>query len=91
MYGRTPLFPPGCGGANSMRMPLFDNCRTPCRTDCGECQTVRICNPACRDEYVDVELCVDACGNLSICVHRPPAPCKAPRRGCRSEWARWNS
>lgn len=88
MYGRIPLFPPACG--SSVRMPLFENCREPCR-GCGDCQTVRICNPACRGEYVDVELCVDAGGNLSICVHRPPTPCRPPRRHCGSDWARWNN
>lgn len=85
MYGRMPLFPPGCGSC--MRMPLFDACRGV--PGCGECQTVRICNPACRDEYADVELCVDPEGNLSICVHRPPRPCTPPRRRTRCDCAPW--
>ena len=92
MYGRIPLFPPSCGCSGSMRMQLFDNCREPCRSTCEECQTVRICNPACSGEYADVELCVDAGGNLSICVHRPPRPCRQPRckSRCSSDWVRWN-
>ncbi len=91
MYGRTPLFPPNCGCSSSMRMPLFDNyCASSCRGGCEDCQTVRICNPICREEYADVELCVDAGGNLSICIHRPPRPCRPPRRRCKSDWARWN-
>ena len=90
MYGRTPLFPPSCCNS-SMRMPLFDNC-TPCKNACEDCQTVRICNPVCRDEFVDVELCVDSGGNLSICVHRPPKPCRprSCRNRCHSEWTQWN-
>ena len=93
MYGRSPLYPPNCSCSSSMRMPLFDNCRESCRGGCEDCQTVRICNPACREEYVDVELCVDGGGNLSICVHRPPKPCCRPRRKarCCSEWTQWNS
>jgi len=87
--GRMPLFPPGCSRESSMRMPLFDSCR-----GCGfpvseDCQTVRICNPACREEYVDVELCVDGGGNLSICVRRPPRPCPPPRRKNRCDCPPW--
>lgn len=83
-YRRMPLFPPGCDPNHSLRMPLFDNC-TPCRPR-EECQCVHIQNPACPGEYADVELCVDDCGNLSICVKRPgrtclPKTCR-PRPGC---------
>lgn len=83
MYGRIPLFPPSCG-ASCMRMPLFDGCRPACPPPCcgEECQSVRIFNPACREEYVDVELCVDGDGNLSVCVRRPPRPCPQPRKRC---------
>ena len=73
-----------------MRMPVFDGCRSSCNSSCCEdCQTVRICNPACRDEYVDVELCVDGDGNLSICVRRPPRSCCQPRRRSRCDCAPW--
>jgi len=67
MYGRMPLFPPSCG-PDCVKMKLFDE--RGCCTCGNECQTVRICNPACPDEYADIELCVDPCGNLSVCVHR---------------------
>ncbi len=98
MNGRVPLFPqscrPGCSSGSSMRVPIFDRrpgcCPEPC---CEDFQLVRICNPACREEYVDVELCVDAGGCLSICVHRPPKPpCRPPkrRRSCECrELAPW--
>jgi len=74
-YGRMPLFPGGCGGDGCVRVPLFGG-ECGWRNACNDnCQTVRICNPACPGEYADVELCVDSCGNLSICVHRPPKDC----------------
>lgn len=92
MYGRMPLFPPACSSRSRMCMPVFDDCRLSCGSSCCEdCQTVRICNPACRDEYVDVELCVDGDGNLSISVHRPNRPCRQQRHRpkCGSEpWCR---
>lgn len=77
-YGRIPLFPPACMPGSSLRVPLFDSCER-CRPR-QDCQCVRICNPACPEEYADVELCVDGDGNLSICVKRPPKPCAPPRR-----------
>lgn len=81
-YGRMPLFPPSCG-SDCVKMKLFNECECPPQSNC---QTVRICNPACPSEYADVELCVDSCGNLSVCVHRNS--CCAPERrrkrcGCR--------
>ena len=82
-HGRMPLFPPACTGGNTLRMPLFDGHE--CIRNREECQRVCIRNPACPDEIAEVELCVDCDGNLSICVHRPPRPCCAPRRkrcGC---------
>ena len=72
-YGRIPLFPGGCRDS-CMRMPLFGDDGNRCGCD-ERCQTVRICNPACPGEYADVELCVDSCGNLSICIRRPPGKC----------------
>jgi len=80
-YRRIPLFPSACPSGSSLQMPLFGGCESYCRRE--ECQTVRICNPACPEEYADVELCVDADGNLSICVRRPPKPCPPPRQRCR--------
>jgi len=79
-YGRLPLFPPACGLRNAMCVPLFDNCS--CRTSREECQCVHIRNPACPEEYADVELCVDGDGNLSICVRRPQKSCKRRRLSC---------
>jgi len=83
-YERMPLFPPPCGSRSSLQLPLFDPCA--CAAD-NACQCVRVRNPYCPTEYADVELCVDAGGNLSICVHRPPQNCRPPRRknkcGCR--------
>ncbi len=80
MYGRMPLYPQSCGG-DCVKMKLFDEHRC---CGCGnECQTVRICNPACPDEYADVELCLDSCGNLSVYVHRSRCCNEKPRRsGC---------
>lgn len=75
-YGRIPMFPPACGTGSSLRLPVFGGCDPCCTRE--ECQTVRICNPACPAEYADVELCVDSDGNLSICVRRPPKPCAPP-------------
>ena len=80
MMDRIPLFPPGCGGSD-FRVPLFDNgCG---RQSCADCQTVRIRNPANPCEVAEVELCVDAMGNLSVCVRRPPQCFERPHRGCR--------
>jgi len=84
-----PLYPGSCDGESCVRMSLFDSGRgCACegwRRDCEErCQTVRICNPACPGEYADVQLCVDHCGNLSICVHRPSGDCIRRDRRCRS-------
>lgn len=73
-YRRMPLFPPACGSNSALHMPLFDIC-DPCR-ERQECQCVRLRNPGCPGEYADVELCVDMDGNLSICVKRPPKPCR---------------
>ena len=79
-YRRMPLYPPGCDMGSSLQVPLFENCS---RYRPGEeCQCVHIENPSCPGEYADVELCVDECGNLSICVKRPPKPCNAGR--CKS-------
>lgn len=78
-YRHMPLFPPGCDMGSSIRMPLFERCD--CIRPRTQCQCVHIENPSCPGEYADVELCVDECGNLSICVKRPPKPCK-PRRPC---------
>ena len=80
-YGRMPLFPSSCAPQSSLQMPLFNGCECPPPPppqDC--CQCVRLQNPACPGEYADVELCVDAGGNLSICVRRPPKPCVQPRK-----------
>lgn len=77
-YGRMPIFPPACTSGSKLCMPLFNSCEPCCGRD--QCQSVRICNPACPGEYADVDLCVDADGNLSICVRRPPKPCPPPRR-----------
>lgn len=77
-YGRMPLFPPACGDREMLHVPLFDTGK--CCSPREECQCVRICNPACPGEYADVELCVDECGNLSVCIKRPPKPCPPPRR-----------
>lgn len=90
-YGRMPLFPPACGTQNALSMPLFDSCG--CARPREECQCVHIQNPACPGEYAEVELCVDAFGNLSICVRRPPKPCCPPPRRCKprcdcSNWTR---
>lgn len=83
--GRLPLFPPDCMPQNTMHMPLFDPCDR-CRRRT-ECQCVHIENPACPGEFADVELCVDADGNLSICVRRPPRACRPPRRQrCCDPW-----
>lgn len=78
--GRIPLFPGGYDRDECVRMSLFGSDYSRCcdhwHNACdGRCQTVRICNPSCPGEYADVELCVDNCGNLSICVHRPPKDC----------------
>ena len=82
-YGRMPLFPPACAPGNSLQMPLFGGCEPPPPPPQENCKCVRIQNPANPCEYADVELCVDAMGNLSICVRRPPKPCIQPRRKCR--------
>lgn len=80
MVEKMPLFPPGCGGSD-FRLPLFDNgCG---RNPCADCQTVRVRNPANPCETAEVELCVDAMGNLSICVRRPPLCCSRPPHGPR--------
>lgn len=86
--GRIPLFPPGCMPQSNLQLPLFDCCDRGRRR--GECQCVRMENPACPGEFADVELCVDMDGNLSICVRRPPRPC-APRRrpGGRCDCIPW--
>ena len=86
-YGCIPLFPPGCPRP-CREMPEDCGCRPERRP--GECQRVCIRNPACPEETAEVELCVDCDGNLSICVHRQPRPCRKPlgdRCGCRcSGW-----
>ena len=90
-YGRMPLFPPAGAHQNCLCVPLFDGCC--CQRPREECQCVRLQNPACPSEFADVELCVDADGNLSICVRRPPKPCCMPPKkpkphcGC-SPWMR---
>ena len=78
-HGRMPLFPPSCMPRSTMHMPLFDPCDCCCRPR-EQCQCVHIENPACPGEFADVDLCVDADGNLSICVRRPPKPCMPHRR-----------
>ena len=79
-YGKIPLFPGG-GSDGCMRVPLF-GCESG-RGGCDDrCQTVRVCNPECPGEYADVELCVDNCGNLSICIRRPSGRC-CDKRGYR--------
>ena len=83
VYGRMPLFPPACG-QDCVKMKLFDE--HTCCAPHPECQCVRICNPACPEEYADVELCVDSCGNLSVCVHRNS--CCMPERRRRSRCCR---
>lgn len=84
--GRIPLYPGGCDRDDCVRMPLFGgewrHCGAGNAACDGACQVVRICNPACPGEYADVELCVDHCGNLSICVRRPPKDVCVRRRGC---------
>ena len=77
MYGSMPLFPPSCG-QECVKVKLFDEHHCCGRGD--QCQRVRICNPACPDEYADVDLCVDSCGNLSVCVHRNNCCMGHPRR-----------
>ena len=72
-YRHMPLFPPSCDTNSSMCMPLFDR-HDRCMPR-EECQCVHIRNPACPEEYADVELCVDCDGNLSICVKRPTRTC----------------
>ena len=73
-YGRMPLFPGGCAENSCLRVPLFGEAER--WSSCGgQCQSVRFSNPVCPGEYADVELCLDSCGNLSICVRRPPGDC----------------
>lgn len=85
--GRIPLFPGGCDRERCVRMSLFgDDCG--CGGDWRGCcdnrsQRVRVCNPARPGEYADVELSVDQCGNLTVCVHRPPTDCCDRRKRCR--------
>ena len=89
-YDRMPLYPPmggRCdGGGDCYRMPLFRP--EPCMSrGCGcPARTVRLENPACPDEWAEVTLSVDECGNMVICVHRaPPRRCCEPRprrNGC---------
>ena len=75
-WERMPLYPgerrTGCG---SYQIPLFGDGRRPGGESCSN-QTVRLENPCCPGECASVTLSVDACGNLSICVHRDP-----PRSG----------
>ena len=72
-----------CGDRDSWRMPLFDcECRNTVR-DCG-CggQTVRLENPCCPGEFAEVNLSVDPCGNLVICIHKDLWNCRRPKKRC---------
>lgn len=87
-YDFKPLYPQvcdscdrcDCGRPESWRMPLFqcEPCRSGC--DCGCSQTVRLENPCCPGECAEVQLSVDSCGNLVICVHRDGHRCGYPSR-----------
>ena len=91
--GRIPLFPGDHNRDSCVRMALFgDHHSEDWRGMQDErCQTVRVYNPACSGEYADVQLCVDCCGNLSICVRRPGDKCcsrnkrHTSRCGCQSK------
>ena len=73
-----------CHDRESWRMPLFrcDGMNNSC--DCGCSQTVRLENPCCPGECAEVNLSVDNCGNLVICVHRDQwkNDCRRPRKHC---------
>ena len=83
-WERMPLYPGerrlGCG---CYQIPLFGDGRRPGGEPCST-QTVRLENPCCPCECASVTLSVDACGNLSICVHRDPPRCgrDCGRRRC---------
>lgn len=92
-YDRMPLFPPQHNSHDCLQLPLFDDRRLPADPcGCGDadanCRIVRLYNPCCRGEYADVELCVDGCGNLSVCVHRGPGcrTCEKRRIPCCGKW-----
>ena len=61
-HGRLPLFPPGCMGGNTLRVPLFDG--RECARPREECQRVRICNPACPEEIAECETATAAAESL---------------------------
>ena len=65
------------GGGDCYRMPLFRP--EPCMSRGYGCpaRTVRLENPACPDEWAEVTLSVDECGNMVICVHRALPCCRA--------------
>jgi len=82
-YESLPLYPgmrPPCGAENCVRMKLFDGCEgRGCPPPPQPCGRVTIENPCCPGECVEVELGVDACGSLTVCVHRDPCrPCPKP-------------
>lgn len=84
MYDETmALYPsPPCGGRDAcVRVPVFgaDRCARPQPLPARECQKVCIENPCCPGEWAEVLLGVDACGNLTVCVRRPPEAERCPR------------
>ena len=89
MYGNMPLYPgmPPEDGA-CVKVPLFDGGHAgPPRPPVQACKRVALENPRCPGEWVEVLLGVDACGSLTVCVHREPdcrpaPPCR-PSPSCR--------
>lgn len=77
-WERMPLYPGERCLNGCYQIPLFGEKCCPPRDNCST-QTVRLENPCCPGECASVTLSVDACGNLSICVHRDGFTCG---RGC---------
>ena len=64
------------------RVPLFGcDPYPPAQENCGLSKTVTLTNPCCPSECAEVELSVDCCGNLVICVRRDTWKRK-PKRYC---------
>ena len=75
IYENMPLYPgmrPPCDPSPCMKVRLFDdNCRGGHRPPpMQRCERVVIDNPCRPGERAEVELGLDDCGNLVICVHR---------------------
>ena len=68
-------------GGSCMKVRLFDDACGPnrCPPPMDVCERVTIDNPCRPGERAEVALGVDECGNLVVCVHRLPPPCRPER------------